>query len=497
VSSPRRPPERIALGLLIFLFIASVYRAWSLSVTMDEAYTYLSFVAPPLRQILTTYSANHHVLHSLLAKASVRMFGVSEFSLRIPSLIGCLICFAAITGLSRALFGAGWMMLLSLGLITLNPLIFDYMSQARGYSLALGFYLLGILYCVQFFFKAQLRRPVWLAAAGAALGLSLASNLAFWIPVAALNVLFVTAAATWTPELRWKAPAWLLLPEIITAGAITAGPLVHANHEAFVGFSSIFESLNNFAISCVVHDWDGNGWWSTSLNFSAWLYPAFRLILVITLGLAIFFCVRHVRDRTDFTPNGLCLYFFGGSLLLTVVLLMAAHWFVGAPYPYARVVLYCWPLLVFTTRLLMERFRSGTTLRKSLASLYLLFCAAMAIQSGMQFTVNHVGWMLYSAGTRQIADFIRERPTHPGQQVNITASASLYACLDFYRAMYAIREWNLAVYSGSAPGRDYLIFDMFDAPKGTPSGFRRVWRDPLSNAVICNKLLAIPEQRTH
>ncbi len=279
--SARRLPERIALGLLIFLFLASVYRAWALSVTMDEAYTYLSFVAPPLRQILTTYAPNHHVLYSLLAKASVQGFGLSEFSLRIPSLIGCLLCFAATACLGRTLFGKGWMMLLSVCLIALNPLIFDYMSQARGYSLALGIFLFCVFYCVRFFFETPLRRPLWLAAAGTALGLSLAANLAFWIPVAALNLLFLIAAARRTPELGGKAAAWLLAPEIVTAGAITAGPLLHANLHAFVGFNSILESLNNFAVSCVVHDWDGNHLWTSVSDTwaSAWMYPAFRLML--------------------------------------------------------------------------------------------------------------------------------------------------------------------------------------------------------------------------
>ncbi len=477
--SARRLPEGIALSLLVFLFAASVYRAWSLSIMGDEAYTYLSFVAPPLHQILTTYSPNHHVLYSLLAKLSVHLFGVSELSLRIPGLIGGLICFAAIAGLSRAMFGTRWTMLLSIALIAMNPLIFDFLSQARGYILAMGFYLAAVLYCGQFFSKPQLRRPSWMAAAGVALGLSLATNLTLAIPVAALNLLFAIAVEQRAPEFRRKAAGWLLLPELATAAAITAGPLLHADRQAFagIGFNSLADSLNNFAVTCVLFDFDGNGLWHTRVDW-AWdlLYPAFRVVLFITLGTVLFLFTRRAL-------NSLWLYFFGGTLWLTIVMIVAAHYLTGAPYPTCRMVLYYWPLLAFTMCLLIQRFQSAGKWGRSFAALYLLFCVVMVIQSGTQFTLNHFGWRVYLAGTRTAANLIREQSTG---DVTIAVSGSLYPCLDFYRSMYSMRVWKLMVYSASAASRDYTLIDMFDAAKGTPSGYRTVWRDPLSKAVLAS-----------
>jgi hypothetical protein len=55
---------------------------------MDEAFTYLSFVAPPVKRILTRYSPNNHVLWSLLAEVCVIVFEASEFSWRLPALAG-------------------------------------------------------------------------------------------------------------------------------------------------------------------------------------------------------------------------------------------------------------------------------------------------------------------------------------------------------------------------------------------------------------------------
>jgi hypothetical protein len=40
------------------------------------------------------------------------------------------------------------------------------------------------------------------------------------------------------------------------------------------------------------------------------------------------------------------------------------------------------------------------------------------------------------------------------------------------------------VLSDSAPDSDYIVLGVFDAPKGIPKGYRQIWRDPLSKAVI-------------
>jgi Dolichyl-phosphate-mannose-protein mannosyltransferase len=485
-------PERAALGLLGCLFLTNVYRAWSQSVMMDEAFTYLSFVAPPLRQILTTYSPNHHVLYSLLARVSVHVFGLSELSLRLPGLVGGLIFYLALWRLSRTLFGPGWTMLLAISLIALSPLILDYMSLARGYSLALAFYLLGALYSVQFFARPELRRPVWLAAAGTVLGMSVAAHVGFAIPVAALSALFVVAAAGAAPELRWKVATWLVLTEIATAGAILALPLMHATRRGFAGgYDSIVDTLNNFAIRCVVHDFDGNGMWVTTRVDAwvwDWLYPTFRLVLVATLGIIVLLGAGRlwVRARHRLvSPNGVGLFCFGGSLVFIAVTLVLAHRLVGAPYPDGRMVLYCWPLLVFTMCLLMRRFRGGVAMTKCVALFYFLFCLAMVTQSALQLTLNHYAWTSFSAGTRQIADYIRARPVQPSRDVRITASSSLYQCLDFYRARYSMNDWKLDVYKpGSVGAADYLVIDVFDAPHGIPDGFRTVWRGAASGAVI-------------
>ena len=69
----------------------NVYRAATQSVTIDEAFTYNAFLAGPVDDLFTKYDANHHILNSLLAKLSISLLGLSELTLRLPSLLGGLL----------------------------------------------------------------------------------------------------------------------------------------------------------------------------------------------------------------------------------------------------------------------------------------------------------------------------------------------------------------------------------------------------------------------
>ncbi|HTP86384.1 MAG TPA: hypothetical protein VMJ34_05530 [Bryobacteraceae bacterium] len=385
-------------------------------------------------------------------------------------------------------------MLLSVLLMALNPMIFDYLSEARGYSLALGFYLFALLFCGRSLIDPAELRPPLLVGAGVAMGLSVAANLTFAIPIVALDVLWIAAATGRSVRFPWRAVGRLLLPEMAVAGLILGGSLLHANrHEIAGGLDSLAETLNNFAISCVVHDFDG-GVLGTLLNSWAWdwLYPALRLAMLTTVGLVGFYFVRRLRKRFlgsgapifAVSASGIWLYLCGGSLLFTIGALLTAHGFAAVPYPLARMVIYCWPLLVIAMCVFIGRLCSGNAAAKGVAAAYLVICSVMVIQCVLQINIDHFGWLGYSSGTREIANVIRKRRLPAGHGVAITTSGTLYQCLDFYRSMYAEKDWKLSVYSAPAMQSDYLVLDRFDAPKGIPPGFRTIWGDPRSGAIV-------------
>jgi hypothetical protein len=130
------------LGLITLLGLAIRLIDYAHPVGYDEAYTYIHFASKSLRTILADYSApNNHIFHTLLVALADRIFGNYLWVLRLPALIAGVLCIPAVYAAGRSLYnrGAG---ILSAALLCLAPLLVDYSTNARGYSLICLFSLL-------------------------------------------------------------------------------------------------------------------------------------------------------------------------------------------------------------------------------------------------------------------------------------------------------------------------------------------------------------------
>src|SRR5262249_25360663 len=123
-------------ALLVYSLI--VYRAAHQAVTLDEADSFLNFAIGNFE--LSFYpSSGNHVLNTLLARFSTQTFGLSQFTFRIPALIGAAFYLVASAFLAtRIAAGNRTLQLLSFAILTLNPFVLDYLIASRGYALALG-----------------------------------------------------------------------------------------------------------------------------------------------------------------------------------------------------------------------------------------------------------------------------------------------------------------------------------------------------------------------
>src|SRR5215469_12965294 len=184
--------SRAALILLIAVFGLNVYRAVTQSITTDEAFTYNRFVSSPSAGLVEHFDANNHVLNSLLGKASIALFGLKEWTLRLPSVLGGALYLFAAYRLCFLLFGGGAWSFLTTALLSTDPLLLDHLSAARGYGLALAFLLLSIY---QFFRAAEAKPFRSLYAAGLFCGLSIGANMTSVFPVTALTVAFIAVTA--------------------------------------------------------------------------------------------------------------------------------------------------------------------------------------------------------------------------------------------------------------------------------------------------------------
>ena len=140
-------PTAVAALISLFIFVYVAMRAAMISITHDEALTYAWHVTGDWLKIVLFRTPglpdNNHVLHTLLCKISVSILGLSELTLRIPSLLGCLLYLLGLNLCLRRII-PGWLQVFGLLAIGLNPYVLDFLGLARGYGLGLGFTMVGL-----------------------------------------------------------------------------------------------------------------------------------------------------------------------------------------------------------------------------------------------------------------------------------------------------------------------------------------------------------------
>ncbi len=156
--------------LATFAGATLVDRAARQGVVIDEADSYILFAAPEGLASALYPSSGNHLLNTYLARASTRAFGLSELTLRLPAVAGGFLYIGSALSLVL-LLEAGWLVSVPLFIcLAYNPLILDYLIAARGYSLALGFFMAALA------LFARDRHP---ALVSMCIGLSISANFSF------------------------------------------------------------------------------------------------------------------------------------------------------------------------------------------------------------------------------------------------------------------------------------------------------------------------------
>ena len=483
----------LAVLLLCVLSGVNVYRARTQSITVDEAFTYTRFVAPAFAEMGTFYDAGNHVLNTLLAKVSVSLFGASELALRLPSLLGGLAYFAALFLVSRRLFGLGGWFLLSIALNSLNPFLLDYLSAARGYGLALGFWMWALYLLLR---CGPAARPRNLVPAGVLMGLSVAASLVFVVPCAALAAGFVvvSTAGVWGSfgalsalrQMIWRAAAQLL-PAACVAGLVLWLPLQAARRaHFFYGAPTAKEAINTLAEGSIFHS-------STFLTSNAAVDHFFRRApywfvlagLLVLLAVAVSDLLTWLRARTKSAP-AMGRNLIAGTLLGSVVLVVILRKDFGVFYPAGRTGLYFAPLLLLACLCVLARADGSNVLRRALAALGVFPLLALLLQFALQFNTSYYFDVRFDAGTKRIVERLdRMRLGGAQQRLRVGVTPFLLNSFNFYRQACQ-REW-LAPAGLDGPA---CWFDYYVVLPGDRDSFFKKYRlaedyyDPVSGATL-------------
>ncbi len=457
----------------------NVYRAVTQSITTDEAFTYQRFVSSPSAGLVERFDANNHVLNSLLSKASIAVFGLSEWSLRLPSVVGGALYLFAAYRLCFLLFGGGAWSLLITALLTTNPLLLDHLSAARGYGLALAFLLLSVYELIR---AAEAKSVRSVYAAGIFCGLSIGANMTSLFPVTAFTVAFIALTAV-SGRLQVKRLwAEFVVPMSLVFFLFLVLPLSRLEgNQFYFGALRLVDSIRNLAQLSFEYDPVRTDWLPAvgyTLHYMSGLAIPFLSVLLcgsILYGIVGLTSLR--RRRSEGGPS-LAAGFFALAFSIAVALIVAAHWFLAAPYPLMRTALYFVPLTVLAASSLAYRYRRIRPVGYASAAVGVLCLAAFVFQVNVSY---YTEWR-FDAGTKRIVKFIRSY-TPPEKRLVVRTSWPLEPSLNFYRILYRL-NWQPVDRSGLEKPGDIIVV----APENEASiarlGLQVIYKDAVSGTVV-------------
>jgi hypothetical protein len=344
-------------GTAIFALLWAVARACVQSITIDEADTYLVWVA---RRDPAHWQAasNNHVLNSLLMRLFTSVFEVSHLSVRAPALLGAAIYILAAYLLCRKLtpdLRTQWPLFVCL---VYNPFVFDHLVAARGYALALGFLMciLALGFCTRLEAGACA-----LCSVCAALSFAANFSFAFVNTFLMLAILICAYARTQGTRARLRILASCVLPGLLVSIFLSAPAVLHwPGGELNYGAHSLRQMFSTIAQASL---YQPNPQMVNPVLYGL-LEHAKPFLLPVLLVLAAW---QWAAQRP----------FAAGALLGILVATICAHWllfrFFRVPLPMDRTAIWIVPLCTLAIGSAATG-RRALTVMLYVMSFYFLLC---------------------------------------------------------------------------------------------------------------------------
>lgn len=431
-------------GILIFTY--TVLRAYFISITWDESQSYHEYIKNNI-VLLQTYdmlSANNHILNTLGGIIFTNLFGVSEFTLRIPSLIAHLF-FLFYSAKLVSTFGNKWLSLSAFLILNLNPYLLDYFSLARGYGLSLGLMMPSVyyLYLLQVDnYKTKYAIASILFAELATLGNLTLLNyciVLFGVILILLPYNNFKTSNNFSSSIRntlkqMLLPAflfaifmWFILP--ISFGLKDANALFFGGEQGF---------WKDTIGTIIPRLWYG-------LDFTYWLQRSTKgFFLLILLTSTLFVGIKHAKNKK--TKGNL----FLGSLLLLLFLIVLStvvqHYVLGTLYLIERGVLFLFVLLMlifvfFINELVVER--------KKFQSVIHVVAIIVFVHFMFSLNLKYVYEWKDDCETKEMLTDLEKLKLQPTEKFNLCIGVplALESSINYYRIVNELSWLNQVMWS--------------------------------------------------
>jgi hypothetical protein len=501
---------------MAFVFAVTLLRARGQSIAHDEALTFEWFLEGSNYRLLT-FNTTNHVLFTIIAKFFLSHFGVSEFSLRAPSLFGAAIYLGFTYLLSKKLFGKGIMLPLSVALLGLNPLLMDFMAAARGYSLGMAFLAAAMYFLARLTDRETfpLEEATWhrdCAVASVFLALSVAASLTNLIPAVSLAVSFAAIALRGRlnfSELRDRSvrifAQYIIFPGL-SVGVIILWPfLIQARPAMFnMGLRHGSDAIRDLFNSSFLYKWTGDVY-SISLGAvppiaGSWQQRVSDLgvyaVVPLTFFFVLFSLIFLLRGRTESDRSQTSHFqLFGVAAIACVVLTVLLHVIVRVNYPVSRTCLYFIQLFTISALLSARELRFRFP-RSHMKLIGWIIVAAVLFDYALSLNTAYFRYNAYDVISRQLFKTISEDAQARGLTgVRVGGTWWYEPEINFYRRRYKA-DWMLEYdikdrsYWWQTPNSlvpsdyDYFVFTRASDPGLTSPRIKTIFRDVTTGTVV-------------
>jgi hypothetical protein len=435
--------------------VLNVYRAATQSITHDEALAFQMFIGGTWPRQFAYVGVPSHVLFNVLAKASTIAFGLSEFSLRLPSVFAsALYCVASARIVTRVI-ESELLRVVAFSLLVLDPYTLDFMSAARGYGL-----MLALLFASLAVLPLSPHREVTTSEAtlvGVLLGLAIAANQVAIVPATGIVVSYLFLA-TYQRQPDCGVKRALL---IASASAMTSVPFLvsyirHAHGaDYYVGAGTIRVSIASFARASWDHVKPDVASWAEITTWQS-VIAGFGVVIGVAIVALALTCLIKGRMQTTLDY---AIVFVAVMMASMGVSILVLHATVGVLYPEGRTGLYWLPLIGLSAAMLVASVRTHT-------AFWFLGCALLGIvliKDLVKLQVSRYADWPYDSASRTIVTTIERDHGDSNTPVSVGGSWQLEPSLNFYRSIRHLGWLRPIERRNPARGDDYYVLTTEDA----------------------------------
>jgi hypothetical protein len=338
---------QVIIAFLLWCYI--IYRAFFISITQDEAHTYLLVKTYNWKQALTT--TNTHWLNSFFIRIFLWLPGQGYlWKIRMLSILSWLVYSFSTIQLSRY-FKSQWIGFNFFVVAILNPFLIFYFSLARGYAPACAFIMLSLCMAAKLIQANEIMPKKWFYVFLVASVATFANFSAFYFFIALmgsfllqllinrkLNVIFYSPARQWL--------ALILGTSLLTFFALYL--IKSINELYFPGKSNIVNSLFGSLIKSFSYFDDSlSAYYKGGVAYllSEEIPEAYQhigIVIAILLVVSIVYISNSFFQSKRLTLCSLSLF----SCLAIVLFNVFFHIFFKTPYLFGRTTLIFYPSLV-------------------------------------------------------------------------------------------------------------------------------------------------------